>query len=297
MVEVSDNERDTSDGSIAEESADEVLAAMGSDAESDVNDSDGESDPWGGSQYSSGPEEHFGFMRDDTYERFNYMNETLVPDESDTEGELTVEYDEVDRLEFTEYLRTMKVSDDGVEPTLKPTKVRIPHTGMRPKRTIDQNRCLTAFVEINGLKAFVLFDSGSTSDAISPDFAKHAKLRVFQLENPVTLQLGTKGSRAKINHGCYSTYQLNGKESKSYFDIANVDRYDAVVGTVFMRKHSISLHFKDDSIRVNGSPIPSLSEGEELRELARRNAKRVSSKYEIPDGKEIDIKRRPVREK
>ncbi|KAF9254710.1 hypothetical protein L218DRAFT_878933, partial [Marasmius fiardii PR-910] len=136
--------------------------------------------------------------------------------------------------------------------------------GKRPKRTVEENRCLSAFIEINGLKAFVLFDSGSTADAISPDFARASKLRVFQLENPVTLQLGTKGSCSKINHGCISSYKLGtgsrAVHSKSYFDIANVDRYDAVVGTVFMRKHGISLNFEDDSIRVKGTPIPSLSE-------------------------------------
>ncbi|KAF9263942.1 hypothetical protein L218DRAFT_809350, partial [Marasmius fiardii PR-910] len=126
---------------------------------------------------------------------------------------------------------------------------------------------LSALVDINGLQAFVLFDSGSTSDAISLDFAKQSKIRVFQLENPVTLQLGTKGSHSKINHGCITSYKLSTSErtieSKTYFDIANVDRYDAVIGTVFMRRHGISLHFEDDSIRVKGKPIPSLSEGEE----------------------------------
>ncbi|KAF9257629.1 hypothetical protein L218DRAFT_803370, partial [Marasmius fiardii PR-910] len=126
---------------------------------------------------------------------------------------------------------------------------------------------LSALIEINGLRAFALFDSGSTSDAISPDFAKQSKIRVFQLENPVTLQLGTKGSRSKINHGCVTSYKLSTTEkileSKTYFDIANVDRYDAVIGTVFMRRHGISLHFEDNSIRVKGKVIPSLSEGEE----------------------------------
>ncbi|THU91020.1 hypothetical protein K435DRAFT_601817, partial [Dendrothele bispora CBS 962.96] len=93
---------------------------------------------------------------------------------------------------------------------------------------------LSAFVEFNGLQAFALFDSGSTADTISPDFAHIAKLKMYQLENPVTLQLGTKGSRSKINYGCTASYQFKSSKetikSKEYFDIANIDHYDEGIG-------------------------------------------------------------------
>ncbi|KAJ3743809.1 hypothetical protein DFH05DRAFT_1360495, partial [Lentinula detonsa] len=128
---------------------------------------------------------------------------------------------------------------------------------------------------INGVLAFVLFDSGSTADAVSPDFARISHIKPFQLENPVTLQLGTKGSRSRITFGCTSRYRiLGGKHGdvtgKDYFDIANVDRYDAVLGTVFMRKHGIALDFERNVIRMSGKEIPTLTEGDENRELARR---------------------------
>ncbi|KAF9257390.1 hypothetical protein L218DRAFT_1006255 [Marasmius fiardii PR-910] len=301
MVEVSDAEEEGSGtGSDNVLSDNEMLAAMNSGSEPEQ--SDNESDPWGGSQYSSDASEHFGFMR----ERFTSMHEVSDDESENVSSESEYKepsddqaYDEILCLNFTEYLCTMKIDEKGVEPTLEPERIRVPHYGKRPKRTADDNRCLSAFVEINGLKAFVLFDSGSTADAISPDFAKHAKIRVFQLENPVTLQLGTKGSRSKINHGCISKYTLTTHDRpiqmKGYFDVANVDRYDAVVGTVFMRRHGISLNFEDDSIRIKGKPIPSLSEGEEVRELARRNAKRVSTRFEIPNRGELDVKKRPVK--
>ncbi|KAF9262020.1 hypothetical protein L218DRAFT_822582, partial [Marasmius fiardii PR-910] len=126
---------------------------------------------------------------------------------------------------------------------------------------------LATWVTFNGIKGFTLFDSGSTADAISPDFARNAKVKIFRLENPVTLQLGTKGSRSKITHGCTLKYTVESmKDSishKDYFDIANVDRYDAVVGTVFMQRHGIILDFNDDTIKLKGSVVPTLSEGEE----------------------------------
>ncbi|KAF9256132.1 hypothetical protein L218DRAFT_882511, partial [Marasmius fiardii PR-910] len=158
-------------------------------------------------------------------------------------------------------------------------------------------RCLMAFIEINGVKAFTLFDSGSTADAISPDFARVAKLPVFQLENPVTLQLGTKGSRSRISFGCTAKYAFASfKESVSatdYFDIANIDRYDMVIGTVFMRKHGISLHFSDNTVRLNGESIPTLDEGEESSEMARRYRKTVSRELILKDGEKIEVRKRP----
>ncbi|KAF9254855.1 hypothetical protein L218DRAFT_813709, partial [Marasmius fiardii PR-910] len=126
---------------------------------------------------------------------------------------------------------------------------------------------LATWVTINSMKAFTLFDSGNIADAISPDFARNAKVKVFHLENPVMLQLGTKGSRSKITYGCTLKYSIESMKNlilhKEYFDIANVDCYDAIVGTVFMRCHGIIIDFNDDTIKLKGSVVPTLSEGEE----------------------------------
>ena len=64
----------------------------------------------------------------------------------------------------------------------------------RPKRQPGEDLCLAAYVKINGVKAYTLFDSGSTKDAVSPDFTRVASLPVKQLDKPVTLQLGCSGS-------------------------------------------------------------------------------------------------------
>ncbi|KAI0748823.1 hypothetical protein BC629DRAFT_1445032 [Irpex lacteus] len=44
--------------------------------------------------------------------------------------------------------------------------------------------CMVAYGEVNGLKGKILFDSGSSINAISPAFAVVAKLTAFPLENP-----------------------------------------------------------------------------------------------------------------
>ncbi|KAL0565142.1 hypothetical protein V5O48_016889, partial [Marasmius crinis-equi] len=268
-------------------------------SESDDNSSESNRDPWGGSQYleDAADDEYFGFMREhgneQTYERLAFTRE-MSDSESDSVGD---QFSEILQLDYGEYLRTMRLDiSGGGYATLEPKGAKAPKMGTRPRRTAAENRHLSAFIELDGVKAFVLFDSRSTADAISPDFARQSGIWIFQLENPVTLQLGTKDSRSKINHGCVCSYQFRTKSktihSKDYFDIANVDRYDAIVGTVFMRKHGISVHFEDDSIRMKGQRIPFLSEGEEVQELARRYAKQVT-RVELRNNEELEVRKRP----
>ena len=45
-------------------------------------------------------------------------------------------------------------------------------TVTRPEQEDGEELCLTGYVTINGVKAYTLFDSGSMTDAVSPDFAR-----------------------------------------------------------------------------------------------------------------------------
>ena len=51
--------------------------------------------------------------------------------------------------------------------------------------------------------------------------------------------------------------------AKNYLDIANLDKYDCILGTLFLRKHGISLDFQFQDIVIRGKLcIPALPEGE-----------------------------------
>jgi hypothetical protein len=84
--------------------------------------------------------------------------------------------------------------------------------------------------------------------------------------------LGTVGSKAKFNFGANVHTSYGGIEDKVYYDIINVDRYDAILGTQFMRKHGIKLDFEKDAICIKGKVAPSLSVGEDAVEFSRRTA-------------------------
>ncbi|KAF8325610.1 uncharacterized protein EI90DRAFT_2860609, partial [Cantharellus anzutake] len=76
--------------------------------------------------------------------------------------------------------------------------------------------------------AYTLFDSGAKMDAISPDFVCAVHIPILQLENPVVLQMGMKGTRSQILFGTNVDVEINGHVEKHYFDVINIDRYDAI---------------------------------------------------------------------
>lgn len=91
--------------------------------------------------------------------------------------------------------------------------------------------------------------------------------------------MGTAGSRGVINRGVYASVGLaNATVQKHYFDIVNLDRYNAIIGTVGMKKLGIILDLPRDKILIQGREWDALSEGEERTIMARRQAMRIQRK-------------------
>jgi hypothetical protein len=132
-------------------------------------------------------------------------------------------------------------------------------TRMRPKYSEEEKRCLATWVEINGLRAWTLWDSGSTTTGITPAFAELAKIPVDELEDPHVLQLGTVGSRSAIKYGADVNINIEGEDMSIYVDIANFDRYEMIIGTPFMRRNKALLDFDKSEVIVNGKRIPAIA--------------------------------------
>ena len=83
---------------------------------------------------------------------------------------------------------------------------------------------MAALVKLNGLEAYALLDSGSTTISVTHDFACVAKLNVQQLENPIALQLGMVGSCPMINFGAKTHIEFGLiNEADAYIDVVNID--------------------------------------------------------------------------
>ncbi|KAJ6493579.1 hypothetical protein C8R47DRAFT_1269421 [Mycena vitilis] len=151
----------------------------------------------------------------------------------------------------------------------------IPRVGIstQPSRQIEMIACLTAELDIGGCKAYMLFDSGSNTDSLTPEFARSSSSKIFKLDEQVVLQLGCVGSKSKICFGARAPVNFGGVTGHAYFDIVNVDRYDGIIGTPFMIRHGLILDFNKRQILFpNGKTIPGLTVMEDLSLVKNRAA-------------------------
>ena len=85
---------------------------------------------------------------------------------------------------------------------------------------------------------------------ISPNFIRAAKIEPFLLDKPIGIQLAVTGSKSVSNYGANATIKYEGRESKEYFDIINIDYYDAILGMPFLRKHEVIIDFVNNCLRM-----------------------------------------------
>ena len=99
----------------------------------------------------------------------------------------------------------------------------------RPLWKHNDNQPISVFWEIGGVKAHCFIDSGCKGIIISPSFIRAAKIEPFPLDKPIGIQLAVMGSKSVINYGANATIKYNEKESKEYFNIVNIEDYDAMM--------------------------------------------------------------------
>ncbi|KAJ7277824.1 hypothetical protein C8J57DRAFT_1579437 [Mycena rebaudengoi] len=122
--------------------------------------------------------------------------------------------------------------------------------------------CLTAQLEIGGVKAYMLFDSGSNTDSLTPEFAV------------------PPSSKSKISYGTRAPVNFGGIHGTSYFDQVNLDHYDGIIGTPFMNKHGLILDFGQREVWFpNNQSIPAMI----LESLTRRRRAEVMDTVDEDD--------------
>ena len=183
----------------------------------------------------------------------------LECDDCDTVAPLDTEYRREERMNASRVIHSSNIHR------------KTPAGQTQPIRSSELQAILAAEVEVNGVKAFTLFDSGSTTDSITPEFAFATKAKQITLEDQVILQLGCVGSRSKICYGTRIPVNVCGIQEEVYFDLVNLDRYDCIIGTPFMNTHGVCLDFKNRTITINGVACPAMTRDEES--LFLRNKK------------------------
>ncbi|KIJ28411.1 hypothetical protein M422DRAFT_91479, partial [Sphaerobolus stellatus SS14] len=101
-----------------------------------------------------------------------------------------------------------------------------------------------------GTKAHCLLDSGCEGIMISSDSVRANKLAKFELEKPVILQLACMGSKSTVQYGLTAKILLGKEKYEEYFDIANVNYYNIILGTPFLLRFEILLDFKNNCVQM-----------------------------------------------
>ena len=76
-----------------------------------------------------------------------------------------------------------------------------------------------------------------------------------------------------------ATIKYKGRESKGYFDIINIDYYDAILGTPILRKHKVIIDFVNNCLRIKDKIICNQANKYKVGEgNPQKNMKNVSMK-------------------
>ncbi|KAG5338871.1 hypothetical protein C0989_005778 [Termitomyces sp. Mn162] len=115
-----------------------------------------------------------------------------------------------------------------------------------PVLLAQDKECLVTWTEVNGHKAWMLWNFESTTSGIMLSFVHVVRIWVAPLATPITLQLGTVGSGSIVNYSARVTLKVPGEIHDIYVDVVNFDCYDMSMGTPFMRTHKVLLDFVND---------------------------------------------------
>ncbi|KAJ6552962.1 hypothetical protein B0H19DRAFT_1072453 [Mycena capillaripes] len=134
----------------------------------------------------------------------------------------------------------------------------------RPEKLVglfDQpKRSRPKMLSIGSSTAYMLFDSGSNTDSLMPEYAHFIGSPRIKLDEQVVLQLGCVGSRSKISYGMRVAIDLE----------VNLDRYNGIIGIPFMNRHGIILDFARRQIWFpNGKSVQALTTLEEASVLTQ----------------------------
>ena len=82
--------------------------------------------------------------------------------------------------------------------------------------------------------------------------------------------MAVKGSKSIINYGTNLTIKINDEELKESFDIVNIDYYDAILGTPFLKKFKVTIDLVKNCLKIKDNIILNQADKYKIREEAPR---------------------------
>lgn len=91
------------------------------------------------------------------------------------------------------------------------------------------------------------------------------RLQPFQLEKPVGLQMALIGSRGQINFSLKAQVEMGLVTNSHYFDVVNIDKFDVIIGTLFLQQNRVKLDFQNNAIVISSQKLSGSALNEWLR--------------------------------
>ena len=135
-------------------------------------------------------------------------------------------------------------------------------SALRPLVPANLWACVIIETLIDGHQALTMLDTGSTSNFVSLAFATVHRICAFPLEQQLTLQLGCVGSRSRITHGANAQIRIGAFDAQLYFDVANIDRYDCILGIPFLQQNAAIVDFGRQVLRIGRGDVPMIQDSE-----------------------------------
>jgi len=133
-------------------------------------------------------------------------------------------------------------------------------TILRPVVPAGARACVTVEALVHGCHALAMIDTGSMGNFLSPAFTTVTCVATFPLEQQLTLQLGCVGSRLKITHGVHTQLSIGAFSAHVYFDVANIDQYNCILGIPFLWQNTAVVDFGQQKLHIGRGEIPMLQD-------------------------------------
>ncbi|KDQ09394.1 hypothetical protein BOTBODRAFT_179097 [Botryobasidium botryosum FD-172 SS1] len=134
-----------------------------------------------------------------------------------------------------------RIADEITKPRKKWDDVELPalelsgrRYGPQPNRKDPSRELISLYINVGEQQAHALIDTGVNTDIVLADFARAMGLETYPLKDPVSLQMACVGSKARISYGMTIEIKCGKIEDTRYFDIANLDQYDIILGIPFL---------------------------------------------------------------
>jgi hypothetical protein len=208
---------------------------------------------------------------DDTYYAGAYESHRIMWGDCDSDDEQS-EIDNEDRNgPYLAAMQTNRIEDhDDEKQTIAPYLHRIANRTEYPS---DRSECLAAYIEIGGVQALTLFDTGSTFDTISPELAELCDAEIFELSKPMQIKLGAKNCTSNINYGMKARTKIGPVNTDWYFDVSDIAFYDAMVGIPFCSSQNVTIDVRNRVINVDGKQFKAVVRGQRTVRVAATNVK------------------------